>query len=118
VRLSQRYCSQYHQPLEDIKQGVSQYEALGVPKKDLVMIWAWFGMDVACTNSSGGCALQYPHCYAKGTGDGHDCQPGYSTIMHELLPHSIAGVQWDEAMCVQLPTPCGTTDEYVCHTFY
>ena len=77
-----------HEGVDSLTQGVAQYQALGVPPAKLVTIFAWFGMDVQCTNTSGACALEYPHCYAKGTGDGHDCQPGYSTIVHDLLPRS------------------------------
>ena len=77
-----------HEGVDSLTQGVAQYQALGVPPAKLVTIFAWFGMDVQCTNTSGGCALEYPHCYAKGTGDGHDCQPGYSTIVHDLLPRN------------------------------
>ena len=96
----------YFEPLENLAHGVAQYQSLGVPPSKLVTIFAWFGADVQCTNSSGACALKYPHCYAVGTGDGHECQPGYSTIAHDLLPKSthmpaswgaVSGLQWNEA---------------------
>eukprot|EP01050_Picozoa_sp_SAG11_P018700 SAG11_NODE_2869_length_2884_cov_1.716338_2_plen_170_part_00 len=84
--------------LPSLKQGVAEYKSLGVHPSTLVLIYAWFGSDTQCNNSSGACAPKYPHCYAKGTGDGHECQPGYSTIMHKLLPHSAKGLQWNSAI--------------------
>ena len=51
-----------HEGVDSLTQGVAQYQALGVPPAKLVTIFAWFGMDVQCTNTSGACALEYPHC--------------------------------------------------------
>ena len=113
----------YHEPLESLEQGVVQYQSLGVPASKLVTIFAWFGFDVQCTNTSGACALKYPHCYAKGTGDGHDCQPGYSTIVHNLLPKSTqmpaswratGGLQWNEANALPIFDYAGGCDSGTC----
>ncbi len=84
----------YHEPVAALQAGVQEYSSLGIKPEKLVVIFAWFGADVACTNSTGGCALKWPHCYAFGQ-DGHICQPGYSTIMHDLKPMSTDGLQWD-----------------------
>ena len=73
-----------------------EYKALGVAPAKLVLAFAWFGEDVVCTNTSGGCSPKYAHCYALGE-DGHICEPGYSTIMHDLAPMSAHGSEWDDA---------------------
>jgi hypothetical protein len=85
--------------LPSLRRGVAQYASLGVEPSKLVLIYAWFGQDIQCSESSSGpCQPLHPHCYGNGVGDGHVCQPGYSAIMHGLVQRSKAGLQWNTTL--------------------